>query len=391
LAALGIAFSLAVAVESPVVALLTAAVALADNRDSFLLLRRFTLALIFFVTSVMLLLGLTPLFDVVVLRLIGAPVQVAARVRPVLWALTLFPAAVAVRRFQQGIMIRFGYTRQVGYGTAIRLLTIVGVSIGGWMWCKLDGATLGGLALGIALVVEATYIHLASRSAVRQVNVIEPQVDNLPLTVRVLLRFYWPLAFTSLAWLWAPSLISFGLARASHPVESLATWPVVSSQVSMVSSFGLSFQDVIVARLDNVRSMKILYRFALMLGVGSLVFLTVVSFTSVAPWWQQEIAGLDGELAPFAISALRFAVLLPVLAVVLSWLRAIIVTGKATQSIARATFFNFVVLVGVLLAGTKGSGLPGASIAAIALTASRLTESAWLWRSARTVLRQLSG
>ena len=148
LAALGIAFSLALAVESPIISLLTASNALARDRQSFRLLLRFTLGLNAAVTTAILLLGLTPLFNIVVVQLIGTPAEVAVKVRPVLWAMSLWPAAIGFRRFHQGLMIRHGYTRQIGYGTAIRLFTAVGVSLAGLAWGTLDGATVGGLALG---------------------------------------------------------------------------------------------------------------------------------------------------------------------------------------------------------------------------------------------------
>ena len=385
LAAFGVALSLAYAVESPVISLLTVGNALARDRASFRLLRRFVLGLAAFLTAIMLLLNLTSLFDLVVLRLMGVPVEVAGLVRPVLWALTLWPAAIAYRRFHQGVMIRYGYTRQVSYGTVLRLLISVGVAVGGLIWGRLDGATVGGLALGVAVIAEAIFVHLLSRPAVRNVQEIYPAAGESPLTWRALFQFYSSLALTSIVSLSTAPLLNFGLARSPYPIESLAAWPVVNGQLLIVRSFGFSLQEVVVALLDSPAAIKTLRRFGAMLSVGALALLSVVAFTPLAPWWQQQIAGLDKELTAFAIPALRLGVLLPVLTALQSWLRGIIVIGKATGTIAQATAINLAVLVTVLLAGASGGWMPGASLVAVALTVSQLVESAWLWRGARPV------
>lgn len=389
LAALGVAFSLALAVESPIVSLLTAGNALARDRASFRLLRRFTLGLSAVLTAAMLLLSLTPLFDLIVLRLIGAPAEIVALVRRVLWTLTLWPAAIAYRRFHQGVMIRYGYTRQLSYGTAVRLFTSGGIVMGGLAWGGLDSATLGGLALGAAVIAEAIYIHYLSRPAVRKVEMTNTPAGEPPLKPRALLQFYSPLALTSLIMLSTAPLINFGLVRSSYPVESLAAWSVVSGQLLVVRSFGFSLQEVVVALLDGPAAMKMLWRFAVILAVGSLALLLTIAFTLLAPWWQQRIVGLSEELTAFAIPALRLAVLLPVLATLQSCLRGIVVVGKATGAIAQATVVNLAVLMTVLLVGAEGGWLPGASVAAIALTASQLAESIWLWRGARPAQRRI--
>lgn len=389
LAAIGVAMSLALAVESPIVSLLTAGNALARDRASFCLLHQFTLGLSAILTAAMLLLSLTPLFDLVVLRLIGAPAEVTALVRPVLWALTLWPAAIAYRRFHQGVMIRYGYTRQVSYGTAIRLFTSVGLAVGGLVWGKLDGATVGGLALGAAVIAEAVYIHYLSRPAVRKVKMIDSSAGEPSLTLRALIQFYAPLTLTSVIMLSTAPLLNFGLARSLYPLESLAAWPVVGGQLLVVRSIGFSLQEVVVALLDGPAAMKTLWRFAVILTVGSLALLLTLAFTPLAPWWQQQIAGLSEKLTAFAVPALRLAVLLPVLSAIQSWLRGIVVVGKETGAIAQATVINLAVLMAVLLVGASGDWLPGVSVAALALTASQLVESVWLWRGARPARRRI--
>lgn len=64
LAAYGVAFSLALLVEAPIIMLLDASVARSTDLEAFRLLRRFTLGLGLFVTAVGLAVSLTPLYEI---------------------------------------------------------------------------------------------------------------------------------------------------------------------------------------------------------------------------------------------------------------------------------------------------------------------------------------
>jgi len=385
LAAFGVAFSLVLMMESPIISMLTAANALARDRRSYRLVRRFMLGLSGILTLGMALFAATPLYDLVVLRLMGTPSDVAAIVRPVLLVMVPWPAAIAYRRFCQGIMIGQGHTRQVSYGTGLRLLTTLTVSLIGLAWGRLGGATVGACALGCAIVGEAVYAHLASRHAVRAIQradaLGEEGVHNLP----ALARFYVPLALTSMISLSTTPLLNFGMMRSLWPLESLAVWPVASGLLGMVRSFGYSLQEVIVALLNDASALKTMRRFAVLLAAGCLCLAAGIAFTPAGSWWLYRVAGLSPELVGFATSALRWAVLVPVLAVVQSWLRGIIVAGRATGAVAWATALNITVLILVLLGGVKLGRLAGASLAGVALTASQGVESLRLWLSVRSI------
>jgi hypothetical protein len=382
LAAFGVAFSLVLVVESPITAMVTVGNALARDRDALRLTRRFMLVLSSLLTVVLLLLVFTPLFDWVTLRLVGVPEAVAVRVRPMMMAMSLWPILIAYRRYHQGIMIHRGYTRQMSYGTVIRIATTLTVSIAGQMlWGQLGGATVGGIALTCSVIAEATYIHFASRPAVRQVQRVSAE-GGFPLTLSGLWQFYSPLALNFMIMLSTRPLLSFGMVRAPYPVASLAVWPVVSGQLSILRSFGYSTQQVVVALSRGPAAMATLRRFTVMLGIVSTCLALAVAFTPLGVAWQRGITRLSTELIGFAIPALQYAVSIPVLAVALGWLRGMIVARKATGAVAWATVINLAVLMAILLAGARLGWLPGASLVALALTVSQVVECVWLWRAA---------
>ena len=102
LAAYGVAFSLALLVEAPIIMLLDASVARSVDREAFQLMRRFTLLLGLIVTAVGLLVSLTPLYTLIVEGLMNIPEDVAARARPTMQILAFWPLPIAWRRAHMG-------------------------------------------------------------------------------------------------------------------------------------------------------------------------------------------------------------------------------------------------------------------------------------------------
>jgi hypothetical protein len=130
LAAQGIVVSLAVTIESPVINILATSTALVKDRASYLLVRRFTLHWMVLLTAVSILIAFTPAFDLVVRQWLGTPDEIADWVQPGLQIMIFWTAAIAWRRFLQGVMIHFNQTRKIAWGTAVRLLASGGTVIG---------------------------------------------------------------------------------------------------------------------------------------------------------------------------------------------------------------------------------------------------------------------
>ena len=108
----GIVFPIALLVESPIIMLLTASTALSTDEASYWRLRRFVRQLAIGVTLLHALIAFTPLFDVISIHLIKAPMETVEPARIGLAILLFWSAAIADRRFHQGLLIRFGYCRR---------------------------------------------------------------------------------------------------------------------------------------------------------------------------------------------------------------------------------------------------------------------------------------
>ena len=155
LAAFGIVMSLEIAIESPVIMLLATSTALCTSARNYLTLRRFMIWINVVATAVALLVAFTPLYDFIVRSLMRIPSNIADAAQPGMGIMTLWTAAIGVRRFYQGVMIRHGQTRSVGFGTVARLISSGGTGILLAVFTGLPGVYVGSIALMAGVLTEA--------------------------------------------------------------------------------------------------------------------------------------------------------------------------------------------------------------------------------------------
>ncbi len=384
LAAFGVAFAVAIILESPVIMILSASTALIGGRESFRRLRRFTYTLNAAVTVTMLLLLLTPAFPFLALHALRLPEHVAGLTHTALLMLIFWPAAVGYRRFYQGILIRGGETRRVAYGTVIRLSSMALVGIVLARYTAWPGAWVGGAALAGGVLAEAVITRWMARHAVRRVREIDEPADVAHpdgLTQRAIGQFYFPLALTSFIGLAAHPIVTFFMALGRAPLESLAVLPVINSLTFLFRSVGLSYQEVAIALLGHGKqNRRPVTRFALVLALGASAGLALIAFTPLRQVWFEGLSGLTVELAGFATTPIRILALMPALSVLLSLQRAILVDRRRTAAITWATAGEVLGIVAILLITVLGLGMIGATGAALAMVGGRLVANVTLLR-----------
>ena len=314
LAAFGIVTSVSITIEAPIIMLLATSTALCRDRAAYRVLRRFMIGLNLLLTVVAAVVAFTPAYDWIIPGAMGVPGPIAAAARPVMRIMTLWSAAIGWRRFYQGILIRFGQTRRVSYGTLMRLLSSGGTAAALAWWGKLPGVWVGSCALMAGVLCEAVFVTWLVRPTLQQRLSAGAPLTSPPdsaLTMRRVLGFHTPLAATSLLTLLSQPLISAGLSRAPFPEQSLAAWPVVSSLVFFPRSFGLAVQEVVIALTDGPETLGPLRRFSFCVAIGAVLVLALVAFTPLADVYLSEVAAVSRELAGFVVPGLQAALLLP--------------------------------------------------------------------------------
>ncbi len=391
LAAYGVALSLALIMESPIIMLISASTTLAKDRQSFLKLRRFSQILNIFVTAGMVLLALPPVFDLVVGRLIGLPDDLAHLVHVSIILMIPWPAAIGYRRLFHGIMIRYDRTRFVAYGTAIRMTLMSLTAIISYFFIDIPGAYVAAAALTIGVVFEAGATRLMAGGIVREI-LSQPDrgVRSTDLTFRTIYHFYIPLALTTVLALGVRPLITIFLGQSRMAIESLAVLPVVHSLVFILLSFGFSYQEVGIALLgqkfENYGKLK---DFAKILFFGTLGVLALIAFTPLAHLWFHTVSGLSLELTRFSIPPLRIMTLLPGLTVLMFFQRSILMSAMRTTALTWSTGIEVLVVLTGLFTCIHVLGLTGITSAAIALLTGSLASNSFLLPRASRALNRV--
>lgn len=390
LAAQGIVVSLSVLIESPIINLLATSTALVKDRPTYLLVRRFTIHWAIFLTVITALLAFTPLFDFVVVNLLGTPEPVARWVQPGLQIMTLWSAAIAWRRFLQGVLIHFGYTRRVAWGTLIRLTASAGTAALLGIYSNFPGVVIGGSALMAGVIAEAAYASLAVRPILQdQLSAEKAKSDEPEMTYRELFWFHIPLAGTSVLALLAQPLVTSSLARLSNPTISLAAWPVVFQVTLMARAAAFAWPEAVIALSKGRETFLPIRRFTFRMAIMITVLMALFVFTPLSASYifiVQDMTTVVGELAQ---NSLAFFLLFPALAVFTSWLRGLLIKRRVTSQVNAGMAINLSVTAVILVIGIAYQ-LPGLPVAAVALNIASLCEVIYLaWRTGRILAPEI--
>jgi hypothetical protein len=379
LAAYGVAFSLALVVEAPVIMLMSAATALARNRLSYIRLRTFTHVLNGGVTLTMGVVLLPPVFNAIARGLIALPPEVAWRTHIALLILLPWPAAIGIRRLYQGVLIRHGLTRRVAYGTVVRLAAMLGAAFLLSRHGRIEGAWVGATALTMGVMSEAVASRLMVHGVLRSLLQTPGEAAGAAASWVALTRFYYPLALTTLLSLGIHPVVTFFVGNSRMSLESLAVLPVIGALVFIFRSFGLAYQEVVIALIGNEHEgYRALRHFAILLGTGVAVCLSLIAWTPLAELWFRGVSGLTGEIATFALTPTRILAIIPGLTALLSFQRAVMVVRGTTNGITWATIIEVVGTVVILWVSISFFNAIGAIAAAAALLIGRIGANLYL-------------
>lgn len=385
LAAFGIVGSLSITIESPVIMLLTTSTALARGPQSYRMLRKFTGHLMWGTTLLHVLIGWTPLFDVVVRGWMGVPEGIVEPVRLGMRIMILWSAAIAWRRFKQGVMIRFGLTRFVGTGTIVRLLVSAGTGLALALTGRVPGVAVAAFALTAGVLAEAVYAHGVARGiTAEKFGPGAPDPAGSTLGYAELVRFHWPLAASTLLYLLSQPIIAAALARGVNPELTLAAWPVASGLLFITRAPILALPEVVIALADEPGGAKALRDFSVRVGMAFSGVLGLIAFTPLAHGYFRTLMGVNEALASRAALGAQIGILLPLVYGFQSWLRGWLSARRATAPMTLAMVLNLLTLAGALFVGVTLAA-PGVALAALALTLAAGVETLTLWRATGAV------
>jgi progressive ankylosis protein len=384
LAAWGLTMSLSLIIESPVIMLLATAIALVRDGDSYRALRQFTLVLCAICSLLAAAIAFTPLLDVVAGHLMGQPQTLVAAARPALQIMIFWTAAIAWRRFLQGILIRNDAGKRVTSGTAFRLLSIAAVAIGLTLWGHLPGVQVAAWGIMAGVVVEAIATTLFARSVLHEKVLLHPPTGE-NLTLRDIWRFHAPLAATTLLMLLAQPMTQAALARQPASETTLPAWPVVYMILLILRGFGLALQEITVAEMKRSEGeLPLLARFTAIVGIATTSVAAILALTPLLDMYLGGVLHLKPHLWQTVRNGVLTGATLPLVTALGSYTRGILVARGATNLVYRGMLVSIVTQTTLLGAGVL-LHFPGMETATIALSVATLAEYLFLRRYAAPV------
>ncbi|MCC6955951.1 MAG: hypothetical protein IT316_04100 [Anaerolineales bacterium] len=384
----GVVFPLALIIESPIIMLLAASTALSKDWPSYLLLRKYMTRAGALLTSLHILIAFTPLYYLVVRDIIGAKPEIIEPARSGLIIMIPWAWSIAYRRFNQGVLIRFGRSKSIGVGTVVRLSANIVVLAIGFSLGSLPGIVVGSAAVACGVMSEALYVSIVVRPVLN--NQLKPApIIQPPLTWPFFWGFYIPLVLTSLLSLLANPIASAAMNRLPLAIESLATWLVITGLIFILRAIGIAYNEVVVALLDTPGAYLSLRKFTILLAVITTGLLLSIAATPLSRFWFQDIFALHTELATIAQRALWLALPLPALSVFQSWYQGAILHSGATRGITESVVIYLLTSIVVLGWGIWDGSVIGLYVGLSALTLSVTTQTFWLWLRSRRVLSSL--
>ena len=389
LAALGgVVFPLALIIESPIIMLLTASTALADHQQAYKRMYRFMMITSAILTAFHALLVFTPLYNVLIVSTLNPPTEI---IEPSRWGLMLllpWTWSIAHRRFQQGLLIRYGDTKAISVGTLFRLIASLG-SMALMASLGYPGIVVATIGISAGVLTEAVFIAWRARPIIQHKL---PDLHSHRLSWKAFNTFYTPLALTSFLVLVAQPLGSAALSRMPQALNSLAAWPVLISFIFLFRGLGFAYNEVVVTMLkDKKASFADLTRFALLLSGVLTILLATVAFTPLAQAYFSGLAGLDNTLTSLIIPAFSLCILWPALSVFLNLYQGVIVFGGQTRFVTESVVISLTITAVLLVIGVVSGRYPGLMMGVMAFLVGNIAQVIWLvWRShgVRTSLQQ---
>jgi hypothetical protein len=382
----GVVFPLALIIEAPIVMLLAASTALSKDWSSYRKLYIFMMITSALLTGIHIYTAFTPFYYTVVKEWIHAPEEIIEPARIGLMIMTPWTWSIAYRRFQQGALIRFGHSRAVGVGTAIRLGADMLVLSIGYLVHTIPGIVVATSAVTVGVVSEAVYAGLRIRPVLQNQIKKAPSVEP-PLTAWGFALFYIPLMLTSFLTLLVQPIGSAALSRMPQALESLAVWPVVTGLIFMLRSLGIAFNEVVVALLDEPLSTASLQRFVGILALGTTMMLLAVTATPLAGIWFKRVSALSPYLAQLARLGLWIALPIPALNALQSWYQGAILNSHRTRGITESIILFLGTVILVLNEGISKGYSIGLFIGLLAFAFGMLNQTLWLWLRSRPAIR----
>ena len=390
LAAYGsVTFPLIGILQAPILTLLSLSTAMSKDMDSFLKGRKLMLILGGGLTVLYMIIAYSPIYYVVVEKLIGAPPEIIEPARLGMFVGLPWVFAVAYRRFHQGVMIRLDHSRTVTIGTLIRFMADAIVIILALWIGTIPGTVVATIMMVCGVVTEAIYVGIRVRPVLRHELKQVPSLQD-KILLRDMVAFFIPLGLTPLLNQLIRPIGSAALSRMPDPLLTLAIWPVIAGVSFLIVTPGAAFNEVVIALLDRPGARRSLQYFMGILMAVQFILMLIFSLTPLSYYFFWKVSGLPTDLARLASQAFVFLIPSSLISPLNSWFSGLLLHNRQSRVITEGMVLYLSTYVLVLWAGGLVGQVIGIFIVISASMLASIAQTAWLGIRSQPALRALN-
>jgi len=339
LAGMSVAMVVHLFIASPSYQNHTVTIAMVRGRRSMQSVLIFIILVASYVAIMLSLIAFSPLGDLVLINLLGAPPDVAQSAREALYILVLLPFFTGFRGFFQGLIIQARRTSLVSIATGVRVGALFGYLAIGRYWFA--GAQLGAFALVSCVVTETIVIAFLAWHV--HLPLDRGEVEK---STGEILRYSFPLAYSSCLQQTIPLLISSILGRLADASLALAAFGVIRGFLFLLAGPMRNLQQAYLTLVKSTEDYRSLIRFNL-ITASAMGFLALLTAGPLNRLILGDLRGVEAHLRHYLRFALGACALFPVLYGTSNLLRGWFAGANKTSMLGRSTFIKsgFLLLV----------------------------------------------
>ena len=303
LAAYGnVAWMIPIVIQSPIMLIQAASATLCKDKETFYKLRKFSNWMSIGLTALHVLIAVTPLYFFVVRTVLNVPEEVVGVARQGLIFMIPWAGSISYRRFHQGILVRFGHTRRMSFGTILRLISDVACVALLALIPGINGLAVATAAQGFSVFLEGVYVGIVTQPVIKK----ELKSNNGAEVIswKSFTKYYTPFMLNSIVFILYNPMNSAAMGRLPFALASLATWPVVNGFAHMINNLGQASREVTLTYIRHEGAFPVIRKFCLIVGVISVVLLSLFCFTPLFDWYLKVVVSLPSDLLQYAKTTL---------------------------------------------------------------------------------------
>ncbi len=375
LAAFSVAMVLHLFVASPSYQNHTVTIAMVRGRQSLRGTAIFVVLVACYVSVALALIAFTPVGDFILGTVLGVSGPVAIGARQVLAICVMLPFFTGFRGFFQGLVIRARRTGLVSFATGVRVVVLFILLATGTPW--FTGPALGAFALLGCIMVETLLMgFFAWRCRL-------PPTGEKEKTTGQILRYAFPLAYSSCLQQTIPLLINAIIGRLSDGELALAAFGVIRGFIFLLAGPVRNLQQVYLTLVRDSIDYRVLVRFGLWVGsaMGLIMLLTAFPLNGLI---LGRIMGIEAGLRAYIAWPMAACTIFPLLYGASNLLRGFFAGAHRTALLGRSTFYKSLFLVLCLgLSLVVPLPIPGVAVSIILLISAETIEASYLLRQRR--------